>query len=579
MSRAPYPGSSRKLVLAFDVGTTYSGISYSILDPGMVPSIKAVTRFAFLHPYFPSGGGSKIPTVMWYDRNGNVRAAGAEATRDNIEEEAADGQWVKAEWFKLHLRAKLDIDQTLIENIPPLPLDKTIVQLFADFLKYLLECASHYIQVSEVNGVNLWASVEKDIDFVLSHPNGWDGKEQEKLRTAAVLGGLIPDTSDGHARISFVSEGEASLHFIIQRGELSTNLKNGEGILIVDAGGGTIDLSAYRQRSQDVNTSFEEIAAPQCLFYGSVTVNLHAKVFLQNVLKDSPFVNELDHIVHCFDKMTKMRFKDKDGSQYIKFGGARDNDAELNIRAGRSSWKVRIIQAVLEQRSTSRNNIIHVVFVGGFAASDWLYEQVSSLVNRVDSALNFVRPEEQLNKAVSDGAVSFYLDHFVRTRISKATYGTVCSITYDPRDKEHQKRAATKFRALSGEMRIPDIFYTVLSKDTQVSETMEFRGPFNQKLAKKADFRTFSSPVWSYRGPLPEPKWKDVDPANYTRLCNIEADLSHLPLTPLRGSHGGTYYRIDYDVVLLFGLTELKAMIAWEEEVSPAKIIYDKAAR
>jgi len=59
----------------------------------------------------------------------------------------------------------------------------------------------------------------------------------------------------------------------------------------------------------------------------------------------------------------------------------------------------------------------------------------------------------------------------------------------------------------------------------------------------------------------------DTHLANYARLCNIEADLSHLPLTPLRGSQGGTYYRVDYDVVLLFGLTELKAMIAWEEEV------------
>lgn len=55
--------------------------------------------------------------------------------------------------------------------------------------------------------------------------------------------------------------------------------------------------------------------------------------------------------------------------------------------------------------------------------------------------------------------------------------------------------------------------------------------------------------------------------ANYAKLGNIEADLSHLPLTPLRGSQGGTYYRVDYDVVLIFGLTELKAVIAWEEEV------------
>jgi hypothetical protein len=44
ISRQPYHGSRRGLVLAFDVGTTYSGISYSLLDPGEVPQIKGVTR-------------------------------------------------------------------------------------------------------------------------------------------------------------------------------------------------------------------------------------------------------------------------------------------------------------------------------------------------------------------------------------------------------------------------------------------------------------------------------------------------------------------------------------------------------
>jgi hypothetical protein len=45
-SRQPYHGSHRKLVLAFDIGTTYSGVSYSILGPGLVPEIRAATRYA-----------------------------------------------------------------------------------------------------------------------------------------------------------------------------------------------------------------------------------------------------------------------------------------------------------------------------------------------------------------------------------------------------------------------------------------------------------------------------------------------------------------------------------------------------
>ena len=45
LSRKPYHGRLRGLVVAFDVGTTYSGISYAILDPGEVPKIQGVTRF------------------------------------------------------------------------------------------------------------------------------------------------------------------------------------------------------------------------------------------------------------------------------------------------------------------------------------------------------------------------------------------------------------------------------------------------------------------------------------------------------------------------------------------------------
>ena len=56
--------------------------------------------------------------------------------------------------------------------------------------------------------------------------------------------------------------------------------------------------------------------------------------------------------------------------------------------------------------------------------------------------------------------------------------------------------------------------------------------------------------------------------ANYTQLCTIQADLSHLPLSRQRKHSGkGTFYRVDYDIVLLFGLTEFKAAIAWKENV------------
>jgi len=82
----------------------------------------------------------------------------------------------------------------------------------------LLKCASSYIRDTHANGADLWDSVEREIHYVLSHPNGWEGREQSQMRRAAVLAGLVTDTEAGHLRLSFVTEGEASLHFSIHNG-------------------------------------------------------------------------------------------------------------------------------------------------------------------------------------------------------------------------------------------------------------------------------------------------------------------------------------------------------------------------
>ena len=47
-ARARYSGPSRKLVVALDIGTTFSGAAYAFLDPGQVPQIRSVTKQVFL---------------------------------------------------------------------------------------------------------------------------------------------------------------------------------------------------------------------------------------------------------------------------------------------------------------------------------------------------------------------------------------------------------------------------------------------------------------------------------------------------------------------------------------------------
>ena len=272
----PYVGTGRKLVLAFDIGTTFSGISYryvhcprvwvsfkhscSILDLGRIQVVKGIIRYR-LNRLLRSSDEEENQCVNRLFCEDSLRTNSSmvlpKYQRSSFMiEKAKFVQWVQKRRtkeyfmllkmgsgsklngsfilrfiglsdllcllrFKLHLRSKFGEGHDISSKIPPLPPNKTIVQVFADFLSYLLKSASCYIQDTQVNGPHLWSTVKNDIHYVLSHPNGWEGKEQNQLRRAAVLAGLIPDTLTGHSRVEFVTEGEASLHFVIQNGFLA----------------------------------------------------------------------------------------------------------------------------------------------------------------------------------------------------------------------------------------------------------------------------------------------------------------------------------------------------------------------
>lgn len=132
-----YKGTSRRVVIAFDIGTTFSGVSYCILDPGVVPKICSLTRCAYCHNErlpqsltryhlvfdgciyvftrhflllrccrYPGqehvAGSPKIPTVMYYDSAGKMRSAGAETQLPETTETAEEEEWLKVEWCVPH---------------------------------------------------------------------------------------------------------------------------------------------------------------------------------------------------------------------------------------------------------------------------------------------------------------------------------------------------------------------------------------------------------------------------------------------------------------------------------------------
>ena len=134
--------------------------------------------------------------------------------------------------WKLNLAPKALCKKFPAGYAPALPPGLTIMDVFADFMKYLFTCAETYIKDSHAFGDSVWDSVKAEVTFILSHPNGWVGAEQVTMRRAAVKAKLIPDTGEGHDRIRFVTEGEASFNFCVNNGISGDAMKVGMSIAV-----------------------------------------------------------------------------------------------------------------------------------------------------------------------------------------------------------------------------------------------------------------------------------------------------------------------------------------------------------
>ncbi|KAG5644306.1 hypothetical protein DXG03_008724 [Asterophora parasitica] len=140
------------------------------------------------------------------------------------------------------------------------------------------------------------------------------------------------------------------------------------------------------------------------------------------------------------------------------------------------------------------------------------------------------------NKAVADGGVSFYIDHFVRDRVAKYCYGIEIHTSYNRWDAEHQSRFSSVYKGPDDIVRIPAAFSIILPKvvqnahfymkdiplmlqivqDMQVSETREFRQPYCHMRTTSAGLPdVIEQGILCYRELSSNPRWTDVDSGQF----------------------------------------------------------------
>ena len=155
----------------------------------------------------------------------------------------------KVEWFKLQLMLS---GNTYIDpiNLPPLPPGKSEVDVAADYLFKLRQAMRNQLQKTLGEVFN---REERNIRYFLTVPAIWNEAGKAATRQAAIQAGFLRDENDN--RLTLVTEPEAAAMFCSKTGLL--NLKVHDAVLIVDCGGGTVDLIAYEVEEESPFTVAE----------------------------------------------------------------------------------------------------------------------------------------------------------------------------------------------------------------------------------------------------------------------------------------------------------------------------------
>ncbi|KAG8777654.1 hypothetical protein FRC15_011216 [Serendipita sp. 397] len=576
------------IILAFDIGTTHSAVSFSYAYPGEFPDIRSVVKW----PGQPEASGdSKIPTIVAY-QGGEAKFFGAEA-REYLDDE----DFEVARWFKLHLHPesmKFGQSSTGLGelDIPPLPLGVSLPQVYADFIRYTYKATKDFFINNTPNGHHIWSRLEDRMPIIFCTPNGWDMSEHAFLTEAAIRAGIVKH-QDAEEQLWFITEGEASVHYSLAYTKTAEWLKKDTVFAVTDAGGSTVDSTLYRCRFKSPLV-LEEVCASACVQAGGVFVDRAMQNVLEGKLSTSNYgdAETIAIMVRQFELKTKRIFDGSQISNIINFGTPRDNDKGYGIVKGKltlTSDEVRaaytgVISSITAscQGLLGSRRVQHLLLVGGFGESPYLRDQLKLKFG--ERGTQVVTVDEPSRKAAADGAVIWYLTQLVEGRAARFDYGIYSGEIYD--SVVHRGHEDEVYLDDAGSKRVWT-FRILISKDTILNDAWRVSWSRHRLFPTRPSPRelgVYESLIYVWQGEGPAPPVLDADyskpPLGLRVMFTIKADLSALCDSmefDTNRKTGRQYWKVNTNLDIIFTNMKLKARLRWmdkgAERIGPATMI------
>ncbi|KAM5444988.1 hypothetical protein MferCBS31731_000444 [Microsporum ferrugineum] len=561
--------SKAQLIVGIDFGTTFSGVAYAFAT-----NTEAREDIITEWPGAGTHTKQKIPTVLYYDQYQKVVGWGPDIADALAPTGYPKAGVQKVEWFKLQLMSSGG--NTYIDpiNLPPLPPGKSEIDVAADYLFHLRGAMRNQLQKTLGEVFN---REERNIRYFLTVPAIWNDAGKAATRAAAIQAGFLRDENDN--RLTLITEPEAAAMFCAKTGLL--NLKIHDAILIVDCGGGTVDLIAY-EVDEETPFSVCECTAGSGDSCGSTALNrnfsniLRAKIRKMKLPDGSRTAGKVyAKCIMDFENRIKADFRNN-GQKWAVDVGIEADFPEAGIEEGYMTFTNEeilqcfepVVNRILE---LVRNQIIaiqaqnrplqNVLVVGGFGASEYLFQQIKLHVPPQYQS-KVVRPMDSVAAIVKGAVTAGITERVVTSRVARRHY---LMATLQPFKEGHHPEQY-RVPSLDGKDRCKYTRQIFVQKGERIKNGEPVKVSFFRQVAPGATLMYEDILYACDEDVCPEytkdPRIKEVVTltSDLSRK-NLEKDFERMD-TPQ-----GTFYRVYFDIYLTLDGSEFNAELVCQGEV------------
>ncbi|XP_052068655.1 heat shock 70 kDa protein 12A-like isoform X2 [Mytilus californianus] len=485
------PGDSTLMVVALDFGTTYSGYAFSFRkNPHVI----------YANQQWDSGkyhlNSYKTPTCVVINKdNAEEFFFGYDAENEyaDIQTDNETDRYFFFDRFKMQLHLRKDVSESMKifdirgGSLPAIAVFSTAIRALKDHALKHVERGGNHIKL-------------EDIKWVLTVPAIWTDKAKTFMRLSAEKAGISGD------RLGIALEPEAASIYCQhvyrkmdeESGAISGPIivKQGASYLVVDIGGGTLDITAHQK---EIHNKVRELCRPLGAAYGGTAVDRAFMEIFEKIVGPTVIETLKKEYTSCYFDLVRgfeilkrkignrkssrpkinfqipvaaldtlcQRFLEKSFTQMLADSEYKDSltlisdklqmDKQVVISLFKNTTEHIIEEIQMTLRQTEPSDVTHFLLVGGFSESDI-----------VQNALKEAFPDKEIiipddpTLAVVRGAVLFgHTPDFVSSRFTRYAYGRRIRPVFD--ESKHDKKRSVKTNGL---FRCKDVFERFMKKNT-----------------------------------------------------------------------------------------------------------------